>query len=232
MPAATVSSVITYAQQLAQTDSNGIGSVLGIAFYNDALQDMTRDLIERGIDASQTSEAYATIAASDAQPGRFAWPSDMFALKTIEVDFTNSGTSSYLQAQKLDVANLQGTTTWDYLRVNQSTSFPQFTNHGDTGEIFPTPVAGSPALVRIYYYLTPTEATVVSDSTAYPQTLDYRMLSAKMTSLYYKRQQNPDMAKVFEDDYQMRLGKVKNILAPQSKQPIQPEKLHITGWSF
>lgn len=227
-----ISSVISYAQQLAQTDASGIGSVLGLSFYNDALQDVTRDLIERGIDAAQTQESYATIAASDAQPGRFAWPSDLFALKTIEVDFTNAGTQSYLQAQKIDVANLQGTTTWDYLRVNQSTSFPLFTNHGDTGEIFPTPVAGSPALVRIYYYLTPTEVTAVSASVAYPQTIDFRMLSAKMTSMYYKRQQNIDMAKVFDEDYQTRLGKIKRILAPQSKQPIQPEKLRITGWSY
>src|SRR3990167_11554698 len=107
----TVASVITYTQQLAQTDANGIGSVLGIAFYNDALQDMTRDLIERGIDAAQTQESYTTISATDSQPGRFAWPSDMFALKTIEVDFTNSGGQNYLQAQKLDVSNLQGNTS-------------------------------------------------------------------------------------------------------------------------
>ena len=230
--ATPVASVLQYAQQLAQTDAGGIGSVLGLAFYNDALQDMTRDLIERGVDAAQTQESYATISASDSQPGRFAWPSDMFALKTIEVDFTNSGTQSYLQATRMDVSNLQGDTSWDYLRVNQPTNQPLFTNHGDTGEIFPTPVAGSPALVRIYYYLTPTEAAAVSDTVAYPQTLDYRMLSAKMAAMYYKRQENPTMVEIFEKDYQARMNKVKNVLAPQSKQPIQPQKLRMTGWGF
>lgn len=225
-----VASVIAYTQQLAQTDTNGIGSALGIAFYNDALQDMTRDLIERGIDAAQTAESYATISASDIPPGRFAWPSDMFALKTIEVDYTATGGQNYLQARKMDVANLQGDTSWDYLRLNQSTTQPIFTNHGDTGEVFPTPVGN--ALIRIFYYVTPTESTAVSDTVLYPQTLDYRMLSAKMASLYYKSQENPEMAQVFEQDYQNRLGKVKNILAPQSKQPIQPEKLRITGWNY
>lgn len=226
----TVVSVIGYAQQLAQTDVNGISSVLGLAFYNDALQDMTRDLIERGIDAAQTQESYTTISSSDPVPGRFAWPSSMFALKTIEVDYTNTGGQNYLQAGKVDVSNLQGQTSWDYLRLNQPTTDPIFTNHGDTGEVFPTPVGS--ALVRIYSYLTPTEATTVSDTVAYPQTLDFRMLSAKMTSMYHKSQENPQMAQVFEDDYQRRLNKVKNILAPQSKQPTKPESLHISGWDF
>ncbi len=224
----TVASVVAYTQQLAQTDVNGISSVLGVAFYNDALQDMTRDLIERGIDAAQTQESYTSIASGDA--GRFAWPSSMFALKTIEVDYTNSGGQNYLQAQKMDVANLQGSTSWDYLRLNQPAQEPLFTNHGDTGEIFPTPQ--TVALVRIYHYLTPSEATVVGDNVAYPQTLDYRMLSAKMASMYYKMQENPDMAKVFNEDYERRLGKVKSILAPQSKQPVKPKGLEITGWQF
>lgn len=228
--ATTVSSVLTYTQQLAQTDANGIGSIFGIALYNDALQDMTRDLIERGIDAAQTQESYTTLSPSDAQPGRFLWPTDMFALKTIEIDYSAVGGQNYLQARKLDVSNLQGQTSWDWLRLNQSTSSPMFTNHGDTGEIFPTPMNN--CLVRIYYYLTPTEATAVSDSVTYPQTLDYRMLSAKMTSMYYKAQENPEMALIFEQDYQARLGKVKNILAPQSKQPITPEGLRISGWQF
>ncbi len=222
----TVASVIAYTQQISQTDVGGISSVLGVAFYNDALQDMTRDLIERGIDAAQVQESYTSIASS----GRFAWPSSMFALKTIEVDYTNSGGQNLLQAQKMDVSNIQGSTSWDYLRLNQPAQEPIFTNHGDTGEIFPTPA--NVALIRIYHYLTPTEATTVGDSIAYPQTLDYRMLSAKMASMYYKMQENPEMAKVWDDDYQRRLGKTKSILAPQSKQPTKPKGLEITGWQF
>jgi hypothetical protein len=226
----TTASVIAYAQQLAQTDVNGISSALGLAFYNDALQDMTRDLINKGIDAAQVAESFTTLSSSDTLPGQFAWPTDMFALKTIEVDFTNSGGSNYIQATKLDVANLQNNTSFDYVRKNQSTSEPAFTNHGDTGEVFPT-VTGT-CLVRILYYLVPTESTAVSDTVSYPQTLDYRMLSAKMNSLYYKSQEKFEIAKGWEEDYQIRLNKIGNILAPQSKQPILPEKLRITGWEY
>ncbi len=226
----TVASVIGYSQQLVQTDINGISSALGIAFYNDALQDMTRDLINKGIDASQVQESYTTISSSDTVPGQFAWPSDMFALKTIEVDFTGVGGQNYIQAEKLDVANLQGGTSFDYVRKNQPTSEPAFTNHGDTGEVFPTVTTS--ALVRIFYYLTPTEATTVADSVSYPQTLDYRMLSAKMGALYYRSQEKADLADMWEKDYQVRLNKIENILAPQSKQPTTPNKLRITGYEF
>lgn len=226
----TVASVIGYAQQLAQTDSSGIGSVLGVAFYNDALQDMTRDLIERGIDAAQVQESYTTSSASDNPPGRFAWPSNMFALKTIEVDYTSTGGINYIQAGKLDVSNLQGTTSFDFVRTQQPTSQPMFTNHGDTGEIFPTPT--TTALVRIVYYLTPTEAVDTTSTVSYPQTLDYRMLSAKINTLYFLSQESPDMAAQWETEYQRRLGKIKNVLAPQSKQPITPQRLNISGFEF
>lgn len=227
---ATVASVIGYTQQLAQTDTGGIGSVLGIAFYNDALQDMTRDLINKGIDASQTQESYATIAASDSQPGRFVWPPDMFALKTIEADYTATGGQNYLQANKIDISNIQGVTSWDYLRINQPNNEPLFTNHGDTGEIFPTP--SSSALLKIVYYLTPTEATAVTDTVAYPQTLDFRMLSCKMASLYYYSQQNKDMGDAWNMEYTNRLNKIGKVLAPQSKQPIKAQGIQDTGWSY
>lgn len=228
----TVSDAITYSRQKAQTDSNGISNVNGLAWANNGLIDITRDLIVRGIDAAQTQEAYATISASDAQPGRFSWPSDMFALKTVEIDFSNSGGDDYLQAEKLDVANLQGNTSWDYLRANQSTSSPMFTNHGDTGEIFPTPVAGSPALIRIYYYLTPTEYSAVGNTIAYPQSLDYRALGDKILIAYYESLEKWESAQIWEQKYTKKLNDSIKILAPQSKQPIKPEKLRMTGWNF
>lgn len=223
----TVSSVISYTQQLAQTDVNGISSILGLAFYNDALQDMTRDLIERGIDAAQVREEQFSVLTVNK---KFTWTPSMFALKTIEVDYTGSGGQNFIQAEKVDVSNLQSKTSWDWLRANQPTNSPLFTNHGNTGEIFPTPTGT--ALVNIWYYLIPVEATTVGDTVIYPQTLDFRMLSAKMAALYYNSQQNPNMATVWENEYQKRLGKIKSILAPQSKQPTTPESLHISGWNF
>lgn len=227
---ATVLNAITYARQKAQTDSNGISDTNGLAWANNGLLDITRDLINRGVDAAQTQESYATLSPSDNPPGRFAWPSNMWALKTVEVDYTNTGGQNYLQAKKLDVANLQGTTSFDYVRLNQSTNFPQFTNHGDTGEVFPTPK--SSALVRIFYYLTPTEYTATSDTVNYPQSLDYRVLGDKILIAYYESMEKWDSVTQWDARYNKKISESITILAPQSKQPIEPEKLRITGWQF
>lgn len=226
----TVSNVITYAQQKAQTDSFGITSVLGLAWANDALIDMTRDLLVRNIDAAQVAESYATISASDVPPGRFAWPTDMFALKTITVNFTDSSQINFLQADKLDVSNIQGDTSFDFLRLNQPTSSPLFTNHGDTGEVFPTPTGT--AVVKIFYFLAPTEYTSIGDSLSYPQTLDYRALGDKVISSYYDSQTSPEMAERFEQKYIKRIDDLIRILAPQSQQPTKPQKLRLTGWNL
>lgn len=227
--ATSVLSAITYAQQLAQTDSNNIGSVLGLALYNDALQTMTRDLVERNIDAAQTQESYTDITTNS--PNTYAWPSDMFMLKTIEVNFSDQTGQNYLQALPVDVANIQNK-SFDWLRANQDIGRPLFDNRGDTFEIFPTPTVANSQGIRIFYFKTPTEASDVGTAIQYPQTLDYRALSALIAARYYKTQNDTDMAAVYEQEYQTRLGKIINILAPSSQQPIQPQRLAITGWNF
>lgn len=227
---ATVNDAITYARQKAQTDSNGISDTNGLAWANNGLIDITRDLIARNIDGAQTQESYTTISGSDNPPGRFAWPSNMFALKTIEVDFSNVGGQNYLQAKKLDVSNLQGRTSFDYIRVNQPTEAPTFTNHGDTGEIFPTVITS--ALVRIFYYLTPTEYTDPSDTINYPQSLDYRVLGDKILVGYYESLLNWDAVASWEARYAKKINDSINILAPQSQQPIDPTPLAVTGWNL
>lgn len=227
---ATVSTAISYARQKAQTDSNGITDTLGLAWANNGLIDITRDFIARSVDAAQVQESYTTLSPSDAQPGRFPWPSDMWALKTIEADFTAIGGQNYIQATKLDVSNLQGKTSWDFVRANQPTTDPAFTNHGDTGELFPTPTGS--CLVRIYYYLTPTEYTTVNDTINYPQSLDYRALGDKILTAYYQSLEKFDIADKWAAEYAKKFNDAFNILGPQSKQPIQPEKLHMTGFEF
>jgi len=232
---ATVASAITYARQKAQTDSNGISDTNGLAWANNGLVDITRDLIARGIDAAQTQESYTTLTTPAAgATSTFAWPSDMFALKTIEVDFTGVGGQNYIQARKLDVANLQNGTSFDFVRINQPTSDPYFTNHGDTGEIFPTVTSStSGTLVRIYYYLTPTEYTATSDAINYPQSLDYRALGDKILEGYYQSLEKFNVAEYWgKTMYGKKLNDAINILGPQSKQPIKPDKLHLTGWNF
>jgi len=171
--ATSVLSAITYAQQLAQTDSNGIGSTLGIAFYNDALQTMTRDLINRGIDAAQTKESYTdlTVPSVAGYPATYAWPTDMYALKTVEVNWQDNTPQNYIQTTPMDVANIQNQ-SFSWLRANQPQSQPLLDNRGDTFEIFPTPTVTNAQGIRIFYYLTPTEVTDVGQAINYPQTLD------------------------------------------------------------
>ena len=226
---ASVLSAITYSQQLAQTDANGIGSVLGLALYNDALQTMTRDLVNRGIDAAQTQESYTDIDTDS--PNTYAWPEDMFMLKTIEVNFSGQDEQNYVQALPVDVANIQNK-SFSWLRKNQSTANPLFDNRGDTFEIFPTAITANSQGIRIFYFLTPTEAPDVGTAINYPQTLDYRALSCLMASRYYKSQENPDMAAIYAQEYLDRIGKIINILAPASQQPITPTPLQMTGWGF
>lgn len=227
--ATSVLSAITFAQQLAQTDSNGIGSVVGLALYNDALQTMTRDLLNRNIDAAQTQEAYRDLTTTS--PNTYLWPTDMYALKTIEVNWEDSTEQNYIQAKPVDVANLQDI-SFSYLRENQPQSAPLFDNRGDQFEIFPTPETSNTNGIRIFYFLTPTEALDVGTAINYPQTLDYRALSAKMASMYYKTQNDADMAAIYEQEYQDRIKKIINILAPGTQQPITPSPLRMSGWNF
>lgn len=224
----SVLSAIQYAQTLAQTDAYGIGSVAGINFYNDALQTMTRDMLNRGLDAAQTQESYTNIVAGE---NTYAWPQDMYILKTIEVNWQDQNAQNYLQASPLDVANIQNV-SFSYLRSNQTQQQPLFDNRGDTFELFPTPQANNSQGIRIFYYLTPTEVTNVGQAINYPQTLDYRALSCKIASLYYKSQNDPEMAQIYEEEYGQRLEKIIKILAPGTQQPIQPTPLQISGWNY
>ena len=227
--ATSITSAITYAQQLAQTDANGIGSVLGLALYNDALQTMTRDLINRGIDAAQTQETYRDLTT--ASPNTYLFPTDMYALKTIEVNWSDQTAQNYLQAKPIDVANIQNK-SFSYLRDNQSQEEPLFDNRGDWFEIFPTPTSTNSQGIRIFYFQTPTEVTNVGQAINYPQTLDYRALSTKMAALYYESQNDDKMATRYHALYEDRINKIIKILAPSSQQPITPRGLAVTGWDY
>lgn len=227
--ATSVLAAIQYAQQLAQTDSNNIGSVLGLSLYNDALQTFHRDLINRGIDASQTQEAYRDLTTSS--PNTYLWPSDMYALKTIEVNWQDNTEQNYIQATAIDVANIQQQ-SFSWLRANQTQMQPMFDNRGDQFEIFPTPQIPNTGGIRIFYYLTPTEATDVGQAIQYPLTLDYRAGSCKIASLYYKSQNDTAMAVVYDEEYNNRINKIIKILAPGTQQPITPTPLMISGWQF
>lgn len=230
----TVADAITYTRQLAQTDSNGISDTLGTAFVNDARQDFIRDLVDRGIDAAQTYEAYADLTTNN--PNTYLWPTDMFALKTIEVDFTGAGGQNFLQVQQYDVSNIQDV-SFSYLRVNQPSTVPLFDNRGDSFELVPIPPTPITGGLRIFYFLVPTDYVLTSETIAYPMSLDYRCLSAKAAYFYALSLEKggrvtKGLAADYEAEYQRRLTKIITILAPGSKQPIQPTPLQISGWQY
>lgn len=226
--ATLVSDVITYARQISQTDSNSLTDTLGLGYTNDALENFTRELLKRDINAAQTQESYTALLSGQ---GGYAWPTNMFMLKTVEVNFTDNTQQNSIQAEILDVSNLQGLTSFDFVRVNQSTSKPLFTNYGDTFEIFPTPVS-SLGYIRIFYYLIPTEYASTATAITYPQTLDYRCLSERVASLFLRSVEKYDEATQHENAYQQRLQDIIRILQPGTQQPIKPERLFITGFEF
>lgn len=224
---ATANSILTYARQLSQTDSNGLSDTLGLAFANDALENYIRSLVERNVNAAQLVESYTNLPTS----GIFAWPSDMWSLKTIEANYQDSNQSNFLQADNVEIANAQGA-SFDWLRVNQPASHPLFSNRGDTGEVFPTPLSAVTSGLKIVYFQTPTEYTATSDTLTYPVTLDYRCLGARVSALYKTSLGEFEAAQVFNTEYQKRLDDIIRILAPASQQPISAEPLHISGWQY
>ena len=115
---------------------------------------------------------------------------------------------------------------------NQPQSSPLFDNRGDTFEIFPTPIAGNSQGIRIFYFLKPEDAPDVGTAIPYPQLLDPRTLSCKMAAMYYRTQNDLNMAAVYEAEYQQRMTKIIRIVEPGTQQPISPTPLQISGWQY
>lgn len=181
------------------------------------------------MDAAQTQEAYRDLSVNS--PNTYLFPDDMYALKTIEVNWQDSTEQNYLQAQAMDVANIQRK-SFSWLRANQPQTQPLFDNRGDQFEIFPTPTVGNAQGIRIFYFLKPEDATDVGQAIPYPQLLDYRTLSCKMAGMYYRTQNDPTMAAEYENQYQQRMSKIIRIVEPGTQQPITPTPLVDSGWQF
>lgn len=225
---ATVNDVLIYARNLAQTDSNGLTDTVGLTFCNDAQQNIVREMLDRDIDAAQTQESYTSLSAGQ---GSYAWPTDMYSLKTIELDYTGVGGQNYVQAGTMDVSNIQNQ-SFDQLRKTRPTNAPVVDNRGDTFEVFPTPIISSANGIRIFYWLIPTEYATTASTLAYPMTLDYRCLSARVAMLWCNSTEKFNVAAKCESEYDKRLKQIIQILAPGTQQPIQPQRLQITGFEF
>ena len=228
---ALLSDVLAYSRAQAQTDSNGLTNANGIVFANEALVDFRRRLISAGVDASQLQEAYRDGAANQ---GTYLYPTDMFWLKAIELNYTDTQAANYKTATQVDVSNIPGGASFGWLRTNAVPSSPYFDARGDWYEIFPTPTGESNVsqMIRIFYYLEPTEYTVVGDTIAYPESLDYRILSWRIASSYLYALEKTAQGDAFNAKYEERVRQLIATLSRGSQQPIQATGLQISGWEF
>lgn len=228
---ATLASALSFARTQVQTDSNGLTDAKGITFANEALLDFHNELITRGVDASQTQESYTSGTANQ---GTYLWPTDMWFLKALEVNFADTIGQNYITATQLDVSNIPGGKSFSWLRSNQSTQFPLFDDRGDQFEIFPTPTSANNLtdLFRIFYFLEPTEYTATSDTIAYPVSLDYRMLGWRIASSYLKSLMNFEAAIPFDEEYKQKVNKIVATLSRGAQQPLQATPIIETGWNF
>ncbi len=225
-----LSTVLSFARAQVQTDSNGLTDANGIIFANEGLQDFHRRLVEAGVDASQLQESYIN---GTANTGTYAYPVDMLALKTIELNYSDTNASNYQSASQVDVANLpNGSFSW--LRGNASPSAPMFDDRGDWYEIFPTPTSANnlTQLIRIFYFLKPTEYTATSDTVAYPESLDTTILGWRIAGSYLYSLGNTEQGDMFNAKYEARVKDYIATLSRGSQQPIQATPILIDGWQF
>ena len=228
---ATLSTVLAFSRAQCQTDSNGLTDTNGLIFANEALVDFRRRLITAGVDASQVQEAYRDGVVGT---GTYLYPTDMFFLKAIELNYTDASTNNYRTAEQCDVSNLPQGTSFSWLRENQSAYNPQFDDHGDWFEIFPTPTAANNVgnLIRIFYFLEPTEYTSTSDTITYPESLDYRTIGWRIAASYYYSLNKMLEGDAFNKKYEERCEQLITTLSRGTQQPIQASPIQITGWQF
>lgn len=226
---ATLATVLSFARAQTQSDSNGLTDTNGIIFANEALLDFHRKMIAHGVDASQLQEAYTSTVSGT---GTYLYPTDMFFLKAIEVNYTGANAQDYKLATQIDVSNIAGQTSFSWLRLNGSTASPQFDDRGDWFELFPTPTTSQSEAIRIFYYLEPTEFTATSDTVAYPSSLDIRILGWRIASNYYYSLNKMAEGDAFNAKYEERVQQLISTLARGTQQPVQATALPITGWEF
>lgn len=236
---ATLANVLAYARAQAQTDSNGLTDATGIIFANEALVDFRRQLIAAGVDASQLQEAYRDGVANT---GTYLYPTDMFWLKEIELNYANTNAADYKTATQVDVSNIPGNKSTGWLRTNANPQQPYFDDRGDWFEIFPTPTAAHNVsqIIRLFYFLKPTEFAATSDTISYPESLDYRILGWRVAVNYlYSTGATTGSGRnvhllgdTFNIKYQERVKQLIATLSRGSQQPIQATTIQLTGFEF
>lgn len=226
-----LSNTLEFSRTQAQTDINGLTNANGLIFANEALVDFRRRLIAAGVDASQLQESTRNGAVNT---GTYLYPTNMFWLKSIELNYSGTDTDGYITATQLDVANIPGGQSIGWVRTNASPSKPYFDDRGDWLEIFPTPTSAHnvTSLIRIFYYLEPTEYTAVGDTIAYPESLDHRALGWRIAASYLYSLGKVVEGNAFNAKYEERVRQLIATLSRGSQMPIQSTSLSLTGFEF
>ena len=228
---AVVSDILSFSRTQAKTDSNGLTNANGLIFVNEAQADFHRKLINKGIDASQLQEAYRDGAVD---VGTYLYPTDMFFLKSIELNYTDTNAQNYKRASQVDVSNLEGNVSFGWLRKNASKAGPYFDDRGDWYEIFPTPVSTDNVsqMIRIFYFLKPTDYTAVGDTVTYPVSLDYRILGWRVAASHLYSLGNVATGDAFNLKYEERVSEITATLARGVQTPIEARRLALDGFEF
>lgn len=232
---ATLTNVLSFARAQAQTDSNGLTDTSGIIFANEALVDFHRRLVDKGVDASQVQEAYMDASVPSAGNGStFLYPTDMLFLKAIELNYSDTSAQNYRLATQVDVSNMAGWNSFSSLRLNADPSNPQFDDRGDWFETFPAFKSGNnlSQAIRIFYFLKPTEYTSTSDTIAYPESLDIRILGWRIAANYYYSLTKMIEGDAFNLKYEERVKQYCATLARGSQQPTTATAIQLTGFEF
>ena len=233
---ATLANVLSFSRAQAQTDSNGLTDANGIIFANEALVDFHRRLADASVDASQLQESYenGVIPATDGNGSTSLYPTDMLRLKSIAVNFSDTTGQNYITAEQVDVANLPSGQSFMWLRKNASVTKPMFDDRGDWYEIFPSFSSATNVTnaVRIFYYLKPTEYTSTSDTLAYPESQDYRILGWRICASYLYSLGKVDEGDMFNNKYEERVRQYISTLSRGAQQPLQANSVNISGWEF
>lgn len=228
---ATLATALSFARAQAQTDSNGLTDANGIIFANEALVDFHRRLVNDSVDASQLQEAYMD---GTADQGTYLYPTDMLFLKSIDLNYSDSTPQNYQTAKQIDVSNLSGWQSVGDVRKNANPNEPMFDDRGDWFEIFPTPTGSLnlTQLIRIFYFLKPTEYTSTSDTIAYPESQDVRILGWRIAAMYYYSLNKMMEGDAFNLKYEERVKQYIATLARGTQQPIEAQTIPWTGWQF
>lgn len=228
---AAVSDILSFARAQAKTDSNGLTNANGLIFANEAQADFHRELIDKGIDASQLQEAYRDGAIDT---GTYLYPTDMFFLKSIELNYDNTNAQDYRRASQVDVSNLEGNVSVGWMRKHANKDRPYFDDRGDWFEIFPTPTGSDNVsqLIRLFYFINPSDYTAVSDTLTYPVSIDYRTLGWRVAASYMYSLGRVPEGDAFTLKYERRVADLVATLGRGSQQPIQARRLALDGFEY